>query len=152
MLGQVFVPQHQLRGAAFENEAADFGVIAQSNDRGFVFRNDDFRWREDLFEQLGAGVFASDTREIWTKRASRTVADVAARALPHAEKEVPATRAVAGQRKNGFRIEIGAQSLPALVRGKQPLKQIANERVRLSLRGRSDFVSERGLGSFGKQR
>src|SRR5207244_961347 len=81
MFGQLFVAQDKFGGGTLQNEAADFRVVAQCDNGGAMLGRDDPRRIENLFEHLGAAVFAANPSQIGTKGASCPFAGVAARAL-----------------------------------------------------------------------
>ena len=84
---------------------------------------------QNLLEHLGAAVFAADPRQIRTKGASGSLADVATRALRVAHEDLLAASGIALKDEDRLRTEIHPERAPALLGRQQALKQIANDRI-----------------------
>src|SRR5947208_12899879 len=126
MFGQLFVAQDKFGGGTLQNEAADFRVVAQCYDCGAMLGRDDARGIENLFEHLGAAVFAANPSQIGTKGASGPLTRVAARALRVTHEDLFATSGIALKSQDGLRTEVCSEGASPLLGREQALKQIAN--------------------------
>src|SRR5204863_6959106 len=103
--------------------------VAQSHDGGTMLGRYDPRRIQNLLEHLGAAIFAADPGQIRAKGASRSLADVAARALRVAHEDLLAASGIALKHQDRLRTEIHSEGAPALLGRQQALKQIANDRI-----------------------
>src|SRR6266498_2022469 len=109
MFGQLFVTQNKFCGGALQNEAADFRVVAQCHDGGAMLGRYDPRRIENLFEHLGAAVFAANPGQIRAKGASCPLASVAARTLRIAREDLFAASGTALKSQDHLRTEVRSE-------------------------------------------